>query len=487
MDLENNNGKAKLNESKDKTRNLDNSDRKKLKSILKDNQQPNQNTEENVKPFKVAAEINKNEKPVKVEVVTMEEGLNAIVSPKKSRSIFASPTNKLSSDSVVNHTDYRPEQLQAYTEELDSSIKQSTNDLRNVKSPLRNNIKIDLKKKIQPISDVKQIEVQESIPKDTDSIPVATDELIIKDEKKSNNESYLSSTYIPTLLYVDILRFADLIFLSNKPWHVKKAFDRVLVFVESAKELGITLKCFLDNYSSGLGYGTLQNYKNEVVKDFNLNQKELPENVVQLLGEMFTKCGVEVVYRASGNEVSLTAVIVSHALATNADILSSNRDLFNYQSIISNNKSVKVFKGYTIKSKESYELTLLPFNFQRDNESEVKIPDVSIPIEVSKHFSGFIQNNHFLRGIATPILKSLLPSNNPYNVVTPLRNTFYYLAGVSGPVKEEWFVWEGDEGKWHVEEEIYPLANTVKDLDLYVRYFYYTIIICLLHIIYHYY
>lgn len=152
------------------------------------------------------------------------------------------------------------------------------------------------------------------------------------------------------------------------------------------------------------------------------------------------------------------------AIANQADVLTDNREVFHYSSVIT---TIKVFGNYSLR-KETNKLVLIPFDFTRDNNNTENKIDISYPLPVSKYSSGCIAFGHFFRGIASPLLRALPDNNNLYKTVLPLRRAFYYLAGVSGPITEEWIVCENECINWHQEIDIDPLQHSVKHMDLYV-------------------
>ena len=140
------------------------------------------------------------------------------------------------------------------------------------------------------------------------------------------------------LLYVDTLTFATLFFPLGRKWNITQSFKLVREFVEAGTKQGITLKCFINDCSkSQEAIGKYRKRREiEVIK----GQKNIPQGLSILLGDMFRAAGVEVCY---SNIEDNDDCLASHAETDHADILSNDKDMLRYID-----HTYTVYGSYTI-------------------------------------------------------------------------------------------------------------------------------------------
>jgi hypothetical protein len=167
-----------------------------------------------------------------------------------------------------------------------------------------------------------------------------------------------------------------------------------------------------------------------------------------MLGEMFSRCGVEVHYSAEADNDDTIAAFAHHF---NAALLSRDKDMFRYT-----NSRFAVFSEYNLSRGV---LTLTPH--PRGVPGTFRHPEPrplppTLP-ETRPHIL-HVKDGEYLRGAPSPFVRSI---PNPHGVIAPLRHAAYARMGLPGPVREEWPEWDPAAGAvvWREDHAAAPSAD----------------------------
>lgn len=265
---------------------------------------------------------------------------------------------------------------------------------------------------------------------------------VVKSNKNENSIEILSQTLENTsikqnnLLYVDILNFTGSFFNTKGRWNLKKAFASIEQFVKSARKSNYNLKIFIDG--SIVSNEAIHKWRLRREKEILKGQKNVPHALSTLIGEMFRRCNVTVVYSMDADSDDTLAF---NAQADNADILSGDNDFFRYidakYTIWSNFDHYLIKKGY---------LKLLPHSANpQQNEIKAKNknigpPPATCPLEEFSWIPHLKMSKSYLRGVPSPLVRLL--GANPHVTVAPIRHTlFAHVLDEDDIINEEFPVW----------------------------------------------
>jgi hypothetical protein len=239
------------------------------------------------------------------------------------------------------------------------------------------------------------------------------------------------------LLYIDVLNYAtDFFPLSD--WHVTRAFSRVKHFVNASAKAGYTLKAFLDDTNiTAEAMAKWQRRREDEVKQ---GKKNVPHGMNSMLGEMFGKCGVEVLY---SSEADNDDTIAAYAHEHGAGILSRDKDMFRYIGA-----TFTVYSEYSISPNGT--LSIMPHPKGAPGSFTHPSPrPLPSPLPRTNPHIRHIKDGAYLRGAPSPCVRAV--GRNPHGVVAPLRHAAYACMGLSGPIREEWPEWDPAAARvvWH--------------------------------------
>ncbi|KAJ1393490.1 hypothetical protein B484DRAFT_459299, partial [Ochromonadaceae sp. CCMP2298] len=172
-------------------------------------------------------------------------------------------------------------------------------------------------------------------------------------------------------LYMDTMNYGTEFFPFSRPWSCTKSFTRVKSFVDAATRSNVRLKCFIDD--AALTAEANNKWRKRRERELIKGEKNVPQGMGILLGDMFKACGVEVWYsQGADNDDSLA----SHAAADNADVLSNDKDMFRYRGAAA---SYKVFGSFQVHQGR---LLLVPKEPPREDKKS-SWRDLIFPLPIS--------------------------------------------------------------------------------------------------------
>lgn len=245
------------------------------------------------------------------------------------------------------------------------------------------------------------------------------------------------------LLYVDGLNFSNDFGFVTRTWNLKKPVELISAFVQAAKKSGYTLKVFID---AGMeSEEALKKWKTRREAEVRGEYKDVPQGLYILMGDMFRRAGVEVVY--SPETADNDDCIAAYANADSADILSNDRDFFRYR-----HRKYQLFGSFEIL--DGY-LKLRQKEIPKPNPRFPEPPPrdfIKLP-EMLTHNAAMVTTLNiglYRRGVPSPLVKQL---GNPNAALVKLRQSVYAKLGRKGPVREEWPEWndQTQEVVWHSE------------------------------------
>ncbi len=253
-------------------------------------------------------------------------------------------------------------------------------------------------------------------------------------------------------VYMDLLNFSSK-FYSSCDWNSKIALSKVEYFAYTALNSNYIVKCFIDDTTPT--EETQAKWKSRREREILNGSRRTPLSLGLLLGDMFRKVGIEVVF---SNEMDNDDTLAFHAEADRACILSNDKDFFRYidstfvvygDYYIKNNKLILVEKSKDIKNKSS--------------KRKLEMPP-TIRIE-SSNFQIIDNKITYKRGSGSPLMKKL--NMSPHAIVAPLRHALFYYKNISYPVIEIWPEWSQIENRvvWHIEEIIAKENEYIRLLD----------------------
>ena len=192
----------------------------------------------------------------------------------------------------------------------------------------------------------------------------------------------------PKLLYIDGLNYATRIFPRGRKWSCKAAFGFVRGWVTAARASSCEPKVFLDD--ANLSYEAKAKWKRRIEKDIRRTDRNVPQGTGSLIGDMFRAVGVDVVY---SREADNDDTIVFHAHADGAAILSSDKDMFRYDS------NCVVYSAFHIEPRNKG-LTLIRHPRQSEDKRYSSFRPLAAPPAVSS-YNAHLHDGVYLRGIRT--------------------------------------------------------------------------------------
>jgi hypothetical protein len=250
-----------------------------------------------------------------------------------------------------------------------------------------------------------------------------------------------------TLLYVDVLNYStDFFPLSD--WNVTRAFARVKHFVDELARAGIGLKAFLDDTVISAEAMSKWQHRREV--EVQQGKKNVPHGMNSMLGEMFGKCGVDVLY---SSEADNDDTIAAYAHEHGAGILSRDKDMFRYIGA-----TFPVYSEYSRSSTGIISLTPhlkgTPGAFS--HPSPRPLPSA---LPCTRPSIQHVKDGAYLRGAPSPCVRAV--GRNPHAVVAALRHAAYARAGLAGPIREQWPEWDPAAARvvWHDAAAAVPPAD----------------------------
>jgi hypothetical protein len=247
-------------------------------------------------------------------------------------------------------------------------------------------------------------------------------------------------------LYVDVLNYATDFFLLSD-WNVTRAFMRVKRFVDASTRAGYSLKAFLDD--TNISAEAMSKWQLRREDEVKKGKKNVPHGMNSMLGEMFGKCGVEVLYSA---EADNDDTIAAYAQEHGAGILSRDKDMFRYIGA-----TFPVYSEYSISNHGTFSITPHPKGLTGFIHPQPRqLPSV---LPLTRSHILHVKDGVYLRGAPSPCVRTV--GRNPHGVVAPLRHAAFVRMGLAGPVREQWPEWDlaADRVAWHVADAAGPPAD----------------------------
>jgi hypothetical protein len=244
-------------------------------------------------------------------------------------------------------------------------------------------------------------------------------------------------------LYIDALNYGRHFFAEARfTWALEKPFERVKVFVAALRKAGFEPSVFIDE---GIGSAEAsEKWISRRMKEVAKGEKNVPQGMSYLLGDMFRSQDVPVFYSLDYDNDDTLAF---YAQADDADVLSGDGDFYRY-----------IGRKYTIYSDFEYnknEIVLLRNTKEREEYIMDTRKDIMREIEDpppcidSKLYIPFVQTLTrtmlYRRGVPSPLVRKL--NFNPHMVLKPVRRAIYtILFENQGTVITEQFpVWCKEE------------------------------------------
>ena len=221
-----------------------------------------------------------------------------------------------------------------------------------------------------------------------------------------------SITRQPNLLYVDILNYCEVFFNRKSIWDMKKSLRKIEKFVNSARRSGYSLKIFIE--SNIMSNEAINKWRTRRAREIRLGYKNVPHGLSTLLGDMFRRCNVPVVY---SKEADNDDTIAFHAHADGAAILSGDGDFFRYKDA-----SYMVWADFDRTLIHQGRLVLLPHS-NENKRKNTSVRELGPPpaVNFKDDFSYLKVYSVYRRGAASPLVR--LMGFNPHAVV----NFIFYL------------------------------------------------------------
>lgn len=244
------------------------------------------------------------------------------------------------------------------------------------------------------------------------------------------------------ILCVDALNQAHRFFSPGKKWTIpQEAFRRVSKFVQAAKNSGWNLLVFIDSKTvSGKAQLT---WKKRREKEVEQRKRNMPQGTNVLLGDLFSRCNVEVHYSL---EADCDDTVAAFAHASNGAILSADRDMFRYQGA-----QLEVFADFEYKNGE-----LVLYHHTNCTPKSSRRQILSPPPKTSIRLLDFELvrvSGQYLRGSPSPLTRDM---GNLHIKVRPLRQALYSHLHFDAPITEEFPVW--NEERCQVEWDVQSVA-----------------------------
>lgn len=287
-----------------------------------------------------------------------------------------------------------------------------------------------------------------TINKDSSSLG----EKLFDDDQKCllpNSKSRQPHAYHTDKLYIDLLNYGNK-FLPIFDWNLSRAYERIKNFIEAANNSGFfNIKCFIDD--SNPSEEATKKWKTRREKEVRKGKKEVPQGYAILLGDMFTSCGIEVLY---SDELDNDDTLAFYAHADEAILLSGDKDFFRYIDA-----KYVVYDVYSVT--KNHALVLSQIRTAETIKCNGKAPHaiaIGQPPKTRQRVTQ-ITGGIYKRGTPSPLMRKL--NMSPHRILAPLRRAAFHLQGIEGPITETYPEWD-EENKtvaWYYEQNIYPLKD----------------------------
>jgi len=240
------------------------------------------------------------------------------------------------------------------------------------------------------------------------------------------------------LLYIDGMNMLNRCFINRSKdipdhWDLEHPYKKIEKFVKAAKKSNFEIKVFLD--CDNPSDEALEKWMSRREKELVEGVKTMPTKAGFLLGNMLSKCGVEVHFPY---ECDTDDTIASFAQNDGASILSLDRDFFRYQE--------RQFQVYSDFFYEKGALKLEPSVHKTPKSGTLPRKIISPPPKT------YLKNPRVLTLSTQDGWRMGCPKvlGNPYLALRPLRQSLYSRLKISHPIKEiilYWSSWGEEEGK----------------------------------------
>jgi len=231
------------------------------------------------------------------------------------------------------------------------------------------------------------------------------------------------------LLYVDAANFTGRFFKYKRPWNLEQAQKEVCKMCNAATKSGWTMVVYLDQAT--MTVEAIKKWRSRREKEVRKGERMVPQGALRLVGDMFTRCGIEVHYSV---EADNDDTIASHAHHDGADVLSGDRDFFRYT-----NFQYALYKDFKIGKGKFF---LIKHDGKRNSTQRDIIPNPPLT-GTCNPFRDCIQEKNYLRGSPSPLVEL----NNVHILVRPLRAALYAHLGLDH-VEEEFPVLKDNTCAW---------------------------------------
>ena len=254
------------------------------------------------------------------------------------------------------------------------------------------------------------------------------------------------------LLYVDILNYSEAFFKPYSRWNLKKSLEKVKQFVAAARKSNYKLKLFIDDSIST--NEAVKKWRKRREREIIKGEKRVPQGTSVLLGDMFQRCGVSVLYSLkSDNDDTLAC----HAHADGADILSSDGDFFRYEGA-----AYTVWADFDHDKLRAGIFKLIPHTYEKVSKSQKISKRILTEPPIARKtytnvndFKNTIKNKDYIyiSGVPSPLVRAL--GVNPHITIAPLRHALFSSIFDQGTViKEEFPNWNATKSnfEWYINE-----------------------------------
>ena len=211
-------------------------------------------------------------------------------------------------------------------------------------------------------------------------------------------------------LFVDILNYGGYFFTQGGcHWEVESALSKVEEFVKASKNSGYEMEVFID-----AGIETeeaILKWRTRREMEVSKGERNMPQAMNVLLGEMFALQGIKVHYSTVDNDDT----IVAFAVCYDGDIVSRDSDFMFYDKM-----PYRLYDQFLIKNGK----LILTERTSGYREKEIRTVIEPPPPTMDK-FPGLVRvftHQEYLRGTPSPLVKL---HGNPHMKIVPLRQALY--------------------------------------------------------------
>ena len=253
------------------------------------------------------------------------------------------------------------------------------------------------------------------------------------------------------LLYVDILNYSEAFFQPHSRWNIKRSYENVKKFVAAVRKSNYKLKLFIDD--SIATNEAIKKWRKRREKEVNKGEKRIPQGTSILLGDMFQRCSIPVVYSLEADNDDTLAF---HAHEDGADILSNDGDFFRYKGA-----AYKVWADFDRNELRRGNFRLIPHTNEKVSKSQMISKRIlGQPPRTRKAYSNvddfknkLSKDYTYISGVPSPLIRAT--GINPHITISPLRHALFSSIFNEGIViKEEFPNWNETNKccEWYVNE-----------------------------------